>query len=171
MMSAGAMTESATTTGSPGSRVTMVAPAPAEVAFAHFQARLACEADPADVARDIADGTAEFTLVDCRPAGNYTKTHLPGAISLPWPEITEETVRALPGGLLVTYCWGPSCNAATKGAMLLATHGRQVKELIGGPSHRRPPPRRARPGEAPGLGTDGVTRVPGRAVHTTGAGT
>jgi rhodanese-related sulfurtransferase len=41
-------------------------------------------------------------------------------------------VRALPGGLLVTYCWGPSCNAATKGAMLLATHGRQVKELIGG---------------------------------------
>jgi rhodanese-related sulfurtransferase len=131
-MSARATTESAASTGSPGSRVTMVAPAPAKVAFAHFQARLACEADPADVARDIADGTAEFTLVDCRPAGNYTKTHLPGAISLPWPEITEETVRALPDGLLVTYCWGPSCNAATKGAMLLAAHGRQVKELIGG---------------------------------------
>src|SRR5215467_13756182 len=84
-MSAGATTESAATTGSPGSRVTMVAPMPAEVAFGHFQARLACETD-----------------------------------------------RALPDGLLVTYCWGPSCNAATKGAMLLATHGRQVKELIGG---------------------------------------
>ena len=131
-MSAGATTGSAVSAMSSGPRVTMVPAAPAEAAYIHFQGRLACEADPADVARDLAEGTAGFTLVDCRPTGNYTKAHLPGAISLPWSDITEDRVRELPGGLLVTYCWGPSCNAATKGAMLLTAHGRQVKEMIGG---------------------------------------
>jgi rhodanese-related sulfurtransferase len=58
--------------------------------------------------------------------------HLPGAISLPWDEIDEARVRELPDGLVVTYCWGPSCNAATKGAYRLAALGRQVKEMIGG---------------------------------------
>jgi rhodanese-related sulfurtransferase len=115
-----------------GSRVAMVPPAPADAARAHFQDRLAFEADPADVAADLAGGTAGFTLVDCRTAGNYAKAHLPGAVSLPWAEITPARVRQLPEGLLITYCWGPSCNAATKGAMLLAAQGRQVKELIGG---------------------------------------
>lgn len=117
---------------SAGRRVTMVPAAAAAEASAHFQGRLAYEADPADVAADLGDGTADFTLVDCRAAGNYRKAHLPGAVSLPWTEITAERALALPAGLLVTYCWGPSCNAATKGAMLLAAHGRQVKELIGG---------------------------------------
>src|SRR5262249_47280207 len=78
------------------------------------------------------DGPARFTLIDCRPTGNYLKAHLPGAVSLPWQEITDARAQALPEGLLITYCWGPSCNAATKGAMLLAAHGRQVKEMIGG---------------------------------------
>lgn len=128
------MSFEATTTAAAGrsGRVTMVPAPAAEEAHRYFTAKLAHEADPADVATDIADGGTDFTLVDCRPTGNYTKAHLPGAISLPWQEITEERVHALPAGLLVTYCWGPSCNAATKGAMLLAAHGRQVKELIGG---------------------------------------
>jgi rhodanese-related sulfurtransferase len=34
--------------------------------------------------------------------------------------------------LLVTYCWGPACNAATKGAERLSRYGRPVKEMIGG---------------------------------------
>ena len=131
-MRAGTTAGSATQAASAGNRVTMVPPATAEEACAHFRGRLAYEADPADVARDLAGGTAMFTLVDCRPAGNYLKAHLPGAVSLPWQDITDARVRALPEGLLIAYCWGPSCNAATKGAMLLAAHGRQVKEMIGG---------------------------------------
>jgi rhodanese-related sulfurtransferase len=115
-----------------GPRVMMVPPGPAEQAHAYFQGLLAYEADPADIAKDLAEGTAGFTLVDCRPIGNYAKAHLPGAVSLPWQEITQERARELPAGLLVTYCWGPSCNASTKGAMLLARYGRQVKEMIGG---------------------------------------
>ena len=131
-MSAGTVPGSATQAVHAESRVMMVPPAPAQEACAHFRGRLAYEADPTDVARDLADGPASFTLIDCRPTGNYLKAHLPGAVSLPWQEITDARAQALPEGLLITYCWGPSCNAATKGAMLLAAHGRQVKEMIGG---------------------------------------
>jgi rhodanese-related sulfurtransferase len=34
--------------------------------------------------------------------------------------------------VVVTYCWGPGCNAATKGAARLAALGFRVKEMIGG---------------------------------------
>jgi rhodanese-related sulfurtransferase len=98
----------------------------------HFEQRLAFETDPADVWQAISSGTVDFVIVDCRAAGNYNKAHIPGAISLPWAEIDEARVRELPPGLIVTYCWGPACNASTKGAYRLAALGRQVKEMIGG---------------------------------------
>jgi rhodanese-related sulfurtransferase len=103
-----------------------------EQANTHFRTRLAVETDPADVATAIASGTARITIIDCRTRDNHAEAHLPGAISLPWQEITAETAAALPEGLLITYCWGPACNAATKGAERLSRYGRQVKEMIGG---------------------------------------
>jgi rhodanese-related sulfurtransferase len=120
---------SSATSGSP---VTAVAAAPAEEARHHFEQRLAHETDPADVWKAIETGRVDFVLVDCRPRASYDKAHLPGAVSLPVREMDPVRVAALPPGLLITYCWGPSCNAATKGAYRLATLGRQVKELIGG---------------------------------------
>jgi rhodanese-related sulfurtransferase len=104
----------------------------AEHALSYFRAKLACEADPADIAKAIAADLVDFTLIDCRPAGTYAKTHLPTAVSLPWADISAASIADLPAGLLVTYCWGPSCNAATKGAERLAALGRPVKEMIGG---------------------------------------
>jgi rhodanese-related sulfurtransferase len=114
------------------SPVSAVAFADPQGARRHFEHRLACETDCADVWKAIDAGTVDFVLVDCRPAGNYAKAHLPGAISLPWSEIDEARVRDLPDLPVVTYCWGPSCNAATKGAYRLAALGREVKEMIGG---------------------------------------
>lgn len=114
------------------SQVTVVPPADAETVRHHFEEKLAFETDCADVWDAINSGTIDFVLVDCRPAGNYSKTHVPSAISLPWREINEERARDLPDLPIVTYCWGPSCNAATKGAARLAALGFQVKEMIGG---------------------------------------
>jgi rhodanese-related sulfurtransferase len=114
------------------SAVTEVPPADPSTAERHFAGRLAFETDPADVWDSIRAGEPDFVLVDCRAAGNYAKAHLPGAISLPLNEITPERVRELPDRLLVTYCWGPACNASTKGARMLAALGRPVKEMIGG---------------------------------------
>ena len=48
-------------------------------------------------------------------------------------EAAAEAVAGLPAGaLLVTYCWGPGCNAATKAAARLARLGFRVKEMLGG---------------------------------------
>ncbi|WP_018352916.1 rhodanese-like domain-containing protein [Longispora albida] len=106
------------------------AAAPAD-AFRHFAGKLAYETDPADVAQALKNGETDFVLVDTRAKGNYTKSHLPGAIHL--GEITEESLAAIPAGtLIVTYCWGPACNGSTKAAMKIAALGRPVKEMIGG---------------------------------------
>ena len=33
---------------------------------------------------------------------------------------------------MVTYCWGPGCNGATRAALALSTLGFRVREMIGG---------------------------------------
>jgi rhodanese-related sulfurtransferase len=33
---------------------------------------------------------------------------------------------------VITYCWGPGCNGATRAALALAQLGYPVKEMIGG---------------------------------------
>ncbi|MBE2317504.1 rhodanese-like domain-containing protein [Solirubrobacter sp. CPCC 204708] len=120
------------TTATPPSRVSAVPVGDLDAARAFFDQRLAYETDPADIAADLAEGRVDYTLIDCRARNAYAKAHLPGAINLPHAEMTDATIAELPDGLLVTYCWGPACNAATKGAQKLLAAGREVKEMIGG---------------------------------------
>jgi rhodanese-related sulfurtransferase len=101
-------------------------------AKAHFVERLSVETDADDVASALAAGLRDFHVVDARSAAAYAAAHLPGAISLPYRLIDEEAVAGLPSGLLVVYCWGPGCNAATNAAARLAALGRSVKEMLGG---------------------------------------
>jgi len=118
-----------------GTRGNVLEAAPAAPAIArnYFAAKLACETDPADVWADLAAGRPGFVVVDTRGRDAYTQGHVPGALSLPHAEIDERSVSALPAGAIaVTYCWGPGCNAGTKGALKLAALGTPVKEMIGG---------------------------------------
>jgi rhodanese-related sulfurtransferase len=103
-----------------------------DATLAHFAGRLAVETDAADVAQALAAGERDFVLVDARSRDAYGRGHLPGALSLPHGEMTEETVGALPEGLVVAYCWGPGCNGAVKAGRRLAELGRPVKEMLGG---------------------------------------
>lgn len=101
-------------------------------AYAHFAHRLAVETDADDVAAALAAGTRDFVLVDARSPEAFAAGHLPGATNLPHRLIDAAAAAALPAGPIVTYCWGPGCNAAIKAAAGLARHGRQVKEMLGG---------------------------------------
>jgi rhodanese-related sulfurtransferase len=111
---------------------TPAVPGDAATALEHFERRLVVETDVADVAEALAAGPPDFVLVDARSDAAYAAGHVPGAISLPHARIDADAVAALPDGLIVTYCWGPSCNGATKAAVRLAALGRPVKEMIGG---------------------------------------
>ena len=114
------------------SRVTATPAAEPAAALTHFEARLAVETDADDVGAALAEGAADFTLLDARSAAAHAAAHLPGALSLPHATIDADTVAALPDGPLVVYCWGPGCNAAHKAAAKLARHGRTAKEMLGG---------------------------------------
>jgi rhodanese-related sulfurtransferase len=107
--------------------------APPDVAVRHFTARLAVETDPSDVHADLDRGVDRIVVVDARSPQHYAQCHIPGASNLPHRTITRETTAHLPmDACIVVYCWGPGCNAATKGAARLAALGFQVKEMIGG---------------------------------------
>lgn len=109
-----------------------VAPAPCEEALRHFQARRSFETDPSEVYEDLKAEVEGLIVADVRSKGAFDKAHVPGAISLPFDEITEKTIADLGEGIIVTYCWGPGCNGSTQAAVALSALGRRVKEMIGG---------------------------------------
>ncbi|MDQ3820339.1 MAG: rhodanese-like domain-containing protein [Acidobacteriota bacterium] len=104
-----------------------------EKAQEHFLYKLAVETDPWDVKTDMERGRTDFIVIDTRSREDYEARHIAGAISLPQRTMNAETTAHLPKDkLMVTYCWGPGCNASTKGALKLASLCFRVKELIGG---------------------------------------
>ena len=112
------------------SRVPAATPA---AAIAHFEGRLSYEADVSDVHGDLESGVAEFVLVDSRSTQAWEQGHVPQAVHLPTAEVAERAATEIPPGtLVVTYCWGPGCNGATRAALAFAQLGYPVKEMIGG---------------------------------------
>jgi rhodanese-related sulfurtransferase len=107
--------------------------APPAEAQRHFLARLAVETDPSDLVHDLTAGTGGIVVIDTRSPEDFARCHIPGARSLPHRRISAETTADIDrDAMLVTYCWGPACNAATRAAAKLAALGFSVKELIGG---------------------------------------
>jgi rhodanese-related sulfurtransferase len=102
-------------------------------AIAWFEARLAFQTDVSDVQAALASGDPGFTLVDTRDLAAWRQGHIPGAVHLPRAMIPVRGDRLLDRARpVVTYCWGPGCDGATKAALELARRGYPVKEMIGG---------------------------------------
>ncbi len=114
--------------------VLRVAPASPAEAAAHFGASLAFHADVSDVAAVLAaDGDPGFVVLDSRSTESWDQGRIPGALHLPTALIPEQAARLLDKSVpVVTYCWGPGCNGATRAALALAQLGYQVKEMLGG---------------------------------------
>lgn len=102
-------------------------------AVAHFAAKLAYETDVSDVHAALALPEPGFVLVDSRSREAWDQGHVPGAIHLPTAEIAGGAAGLVPtGAQVVTYCWGPGCNGATRAALEFARLGHRVREMIGG---------------------------------------
>lgn len=112
--------------------VTAVPAAPSSLAEAHFAAEFTFETDCWDVHEALETGP-DFVLLDVRSAAMYAKGHVPGAINLPHGKLVESKLAQWPTDVLfVTYCAGPHCNGAARGALRLAKLGRPVKIMAGG---------------------------------------
>ncbi|MER6333455.1 rhodanese-like domain-containing protein [Streptomyces sp. NPDC001034] len=120
--------------------VLRTAPAAPTEAAAYFRASLRFHADVADVAAALATtrtpgtpGDPGFVLLDSRSTESWDQGHIPGAVHLPTALIPEQAEALLDKSVpVVTYCWGPGCNGATRAALALAELGYQVKEMLGG---------------------------------------
>ena len=106
--------------------------APADAAV-HFARRLAVETDVSDVHAALESGVPGFVLLDTRSAAAWEQGHVPGAVHLPRREVARRAPAELdPAVPVVTYCWGPGCNGATRAALALALLGYRVREMTGG---------------------------------------
>lgn len=102
-------------------------------AIEHFSNRLRFETDVSDVHADVEAGTPGVIVVDSRSDEAWRQGHLPSAVHLPTREIAARAASVIPAGsAVVTYCWGPGCNGATRAALEFAKLGYPVKEMIGG---------------------------------------
>ncbi len=114
------------------SAVTAVAPAPSALAREHFAAEFAFETDCWDV-HDALSRIPDFVLLDVRSPAMFARCHVPGAINLPHGKIVRSKMADWPEDtIFVTYCAGPHCNGAARGALRLAELGRPVKIMAGG---------------------------------------
>ena len=112
--------------------VTDVPPAPSEAAKEHFSAQFTFETDCWDV-HDALERGADFVLLDVRSQAMFAEGHVPGAINLPHGKIiASKMAQWNDDTIFVTYCAGPHCNGAARGALRLAELGRPVKIMAGG---------------------------------------
>lgn len=112
--------------------VTAIAAAPSGVAAEHFAAEFTFETDCWDV-HDALSREPDFVLLDVRSPGLFAQGHVPGAVNLPHGKIIgSKLAQWAEGTVFVTYCAGPHCNGAARGALRLAQLGRPVKIMIGG---------------------------------------
>jgi rhodanese-related sulfurtransferase len=102
-------------------------------AVAFFEALLSFQTDVSDVRAATATGAPGFVLIDSRTRASWDQAHIPGARHLPTADIPARAAELLdPAVPVVTYCWGPGCNGATRSALALARRGYEVREMLGG---------------------------------------
>jgi len=108
------------------------APESAETA-AVMADKLRFHTDSWDLSVDLKSGHPDIVVIDARSRQAYADGHIPGAVSFPHGEMTEEAAERLDRRkIYVVYCDGIGCNASTKGAYKLSLLGFRAKELLGG---------------------------------------
>lgn len=113
--------------------VTAVSAAPSAAAVAHFEAEFTFETDCWDVHDALSSAADDFVLLDVRSPALFAAGHVPGAVNLPHGKIIGSKISTwAEGTTFVTYCAGPHCNGAARGALRLAKLGRPVKIMAGG---------------------------------------
>jgi len=113
--------------------VTSVSAAASEEALHHFERSFRYETDCWDVHEALRSNDPGFVLLDVRGPQLFDAGHVPGAVHMPHGKIIASKLANWPADtLFVTYCAGPHCNGAARGAVRLAQLGRPVKIMAGG---------------------------------------
>jgi rhodanese-related sulfurtransferase len=79
----------------------------------------------------------EVTVIDVRPREEYAAAHIPGAISLPLPDLPKRLQDLQKRREVVAYCRGPYCVMALDAVDLLRRKGFRARRLEQGVSEWR----------------------------------
>jgi rhodanese-related sulfurtransferase len=93
-----------------------------QVTRAYLEERGAMEpVEERELLRRVRDG--EVTVLDVRPSEEYGAGHIPGALSIPLPELTKRLAELPKKREVVAYCRGPYCVMAIEAVELLRKKG------------------------------------------------
>ncbi len=93
-----------------------------QVTREYFESRSAMEAvESEELLRRVKNG--EVTVVDVRPPEEYRAGHIPGALSMPLPELKSRLDELPKNREVVAYCRGPYCVMAVEAVELLRKQG------------------------------------------------
>ena len=86
---------------------------------------------PTIAAAELQAGIArgDTVLIDVRPAEEFSAGHLPGARSIPLPELPARLAELPAEMLIVTYCRGPLCVYADEALAQILASGRRGARL------------------------------------------
>jgi rhodanese-related sulfurtransferase len=94
----------------------------ARVTRAYHEQRGALEpVDRDELLRRVRSG--DVTLLDVRPSEEFHAGHIPGALSVPLPELKKRLTTLPKGREIVAYCRGPYCVMALDAVDLLRKNG------------------------------------------------
>ena len=91
----------------------------------------------------------EVTVLDVRPPEEYRAGHIPGALSIPLPELARRVGELPRRREIVAYCRGPYCVMALDAVALLRKKGYRARRLEDGVGDWRARGWRVETGEAP----------------------
>lgn len=86
--------------------------------------------DRRELRRRIAAG--EVTLIDVRPTNEYLAGHLPGALSVPLPDLAKHLTSLPRNRAVIAYCRGPYCAMSGKAVAELTKRGFRASRLPDG---------------------------------------
>lgn len=102
-----------------------------EVAEAYLERRDLLEPIPPEELRRRLNA-GDVTLIDVRPPDEFAAGHIPGALSVPLPELAGR-VRQLPKRKeVIAYCRGPYCVYAVEAVELLRKRGYRARRFVEG---------------------------------------
>ncbi len=88
------------------------------------------EVDEAALRRKVRGG--DVTLLDVRPPEEFEAGHIPGALSVPLPDLARRLAELPKGQEIVAYCRGPYCVLAVEAVGLLRRRGLRALRLEDG---------------------------------------
>jgi len=74
----------------------------------------------------------EVIVIDVRPQAEYDSAHLPGARSMPLPELARRLAELPKRTQIVAYCRGPFCLMSDEAVELLAAKGYKARKIFDG---------------------------------------